>query len=312
MSPTVIYHYDGKKAPISRCVMTLGFFDGVHIAHRELINKGREIADEMGIPLGVFTFPTESGLKPGAKRLYSTEERLEIFKKLGVDFTVVADFASVASFSPEEFVREVLFEKYGCVYAVVGFNFRFGKGAKGDADRLCALMKEIGGECTVCSEMKADGETVCTTLIRSCLEKGEIKKANRLLGEPYRIREGVEHGKGMGRTFGFPTVNTPLDNWRATLRRGVYLTAVRVKGEIYTGVTNVGVCPTFDSREEHAETYIVDFEGDLYGEKTEIYFLDFLRDEMRFDSEKELIMQINVDKMTAIKKMEIENGRNLD
>ncbi len=219
MFPTVIYEY-GKEQDIKigPCVMTLGFFDGVHIAHRDLIKKAREIADSMGIALGVFTFSSDGGLKPRAKRLYSTEEKIKIFEDLGVDFAVVADFASISSLSAEEFVKTALVEQMGCRAAVVGFNFRFGRGAEGDAGMLCRLMAECGGECEVRRELTLDGQTVSTTLIRSCLENGDIEKATKLLGAPYKISSSAVHGRGVGKTLGFPTVNTQLEPCRVDLR----------------------------------------------------------------------------------------------
>jgi riboflavin kinase/FMN adenylyltransferase len=190
----------------------------------------------------------------------------------------------------------------GCKVAVVGYNFRFGKNAKGDADALCKLMGECGGKGVMREELKSDGQTVSATAIRALLEKGKIEEANRLLGKPYRLFSTVEHGNGMGKSFGYPTINTKIETWRIPLRRGVYRTAVRIKNQVYPGLTNIGVCPTFEERELHAETYILDFSGDLYGERAEIFLLEFMRDEIRFESEKELIMQINIDKKQAIKK----------
>ena len=302
MSPTVIYEYDGKVLPTEGCVLTLGFFDGVHIAHRDLINKSREIADDMGIPLGVFTFRADEQMKPDTKRLYSTEERLEIFREIGVDFVVLVDFTSVRSLSPEDFVKDVLVKKIGCKIAVVGYNFRFGKNAQGDADTLCKLMAECGGRGEMREELTLDGQTISATLVRSLLEQGRTEEANRLLGKPFRLFSTVEHGNGMGKSFGYPTINTKIEAWRISLRRGVYRTAVKIKNNLFAGLTNIGVCPTFKERELHAETYILDFAGDLYGEKAEIFLLEFMRDEMRFESEKELIMQINIDKKQAIEK----------
>ena len=302
MSPTVIYEYDGKVLPTEECVLTLGFFDGVHIAHQDLINKGREIADNMGIPLGVFTFKADENMKPDTKRLYSTDERIEIFREMGIDFMVLVDFASVRNLTPENFVKNVLVEQLRCKVAVVGYNFRFGKNALGDADALCRLMAECGGRGVMREELKFDGQTVSATIIRALLEEGKTKEANRLLGKPFRLFSTVEHGNGMGKSFGYPTINTKIEAWRVPLRRGVYRTAVKIKNQIYAGLTNIGVCPTFEERKLHAETYILDFSGDLYGEKAEIFLLEFMRDEMRFESEKELIMQINIDKKQAIKK----------
>lgn len=304
MIATLVYKYDGAELLIDGCVMALGFFDGVHLAHRDLIKTGRDEADRLGLPLGIFTFPTENGLKPGVKRLYSTDERLKLFEEVGVDFTALIEFSSIMSLSPEEFVKDVLIGKLKCRVAVIGFNFRFGRGASGDAGTLCRLMRENGGECIMIEEMKLDGQTVCTTLIRSLLLNGEIKRSNLLLGAPYRISGTVERGNGMGKSFGFPTVNIPLQDWRVSMRLGVYATAICVGGQLYKGLTNVGVCPTFESRSVHLETFILDFDGQLYGEQAEVYFLEFIRDEMKFESAERLKMQINIDINTAIN----ENG----
>jgi riboflavin kinase/FMN adenylyltransferase len=236
------------------------------------------------------------------KRLYGTDEKMKIFEGLGVDFAVVADFASISSLSAEEFVKTALVGQMGCRVAVIGFNFRFGRGAEGDAETLCRLMAECGGDCEVRRELTLDGQTVCTTLIRSCLESGDIEKATKLLGMPYKISSCAVHGRGVGKKLGFPTVNTALEPWIVELKRGVYRTAVKADGRFYNALTNVGVCPTFEQRESHAETYILGFDGDLYGKTIDIYLLEFMRDEIRFNSEKELIMQINVDIEQVIKK----------
>lgn len=302
---THVYKYDGSQTlPIDGCVMALGFFDGVHLAHRDLIDRGRAEANRLGLPLGIFTFPTEGGLKAGTKRLYSTDERLVLLEEAGADFTAVIDFASVMTLTPEEFVSEVLMDRLKCRVAVIGFNFRFGRGASGDAEALTRLMRERGGDCIVLDEMKIDGETVCTTLIRSLLAEGEMERAGSLLGAPYRISGRVERGNGVGKGLGFPTVNIPIAPYRVAMRHGVYMTAISVDGVLYKGITNVGTCPTFEERLPHIEGYILDFDGDLYDKDAVVYFLRFMRDETRFDSPEALKMQINIDINTAIN----ENG----
>ena len=128
----------------------------------------------------------------------------------------------------------------------------------------------------------------------------DVKAAREFLGMPYRIRAFVEHGNGVGKSLGFPTLNTPARH----LKNGVYRTATEIDGRLYPSLTNVGVCPTFEARTVHAETYIIDFSGDLYGKSVRIFFLDYLREEKAFSNEKELILQINVDKNRVIS----ENG----
>jgi len=283
----------------------------VHIAHRELILAAKERAASLSIPLGVFTFPAENEIKSGAARLYSTTEKLGIFEKLGVDFTVLADFPSVSSLSPEEFVREVLVGDVGANECFAGFNFRFGKGAVGDARLLAELMEQFGGSATVCKERKLEGETVSASLIREKILNGDTDGARALLGAPYFLKGKVEHGDARGKKLGFPTVNTAIEAGRVMPRPGVYVSAVTATDRLLPAITNIGFCPTFGAREAHAETFILNFEGDLYGEDIEIHLLRFLRDEKCFSSAEELIMQINIDKNTAIKELENKKWQEL-
>ena len=292
-------------------VIALGFFDGVHIAHRRLLSEANERARKMGVPFGIFTFRAESGIKKGAPRLYSTEERIELFESTGADFAIVADFCEISSLSAEEFVKNVLIEGLGAAVAFAGYNFRFGRGAMGNADKLSALMRAHGGDAVICEEITSEGEAVSATVIRSLIEAGEIESANRLLGAPYFLRGRVIRGNGQGRSLGFPTVNTSLEEGRVVPRLGVYRSLVRIDGRLYNGVTNVGRCPTFGKREIHAETYIIDFHGDIYGESVTVYLVGYLREEKTFESADALIMQIEVDKNITIKKNEEEKWQEL-
>ena len=300
-----IYDYSkSERIPKERCVIALGFFDGVHIAHRDLFSIGQKYAREHGLRFGVFTFPAESEIKPGVKRLYTTEERLKIFEELSVDFTVLRDFSSIIDMPPREFVRDFLIGTLNCECAVAGYNYRFGKDAAGDAALLSSLMEENGRKAIIREALTYEGRCICASEIRGLLSSGELKLANTLLGSPYRISGRVIHGRGVGRGLGFPTINTEIAQTRAELKRGVYRTAVPIGGRIYTGLTNIGVCPTFSPRDVHAETFLLDFDGDVYDENLTVYFLDYLREERRFKDQNELIMQINVDKNKAIS----ENG----
>ncbi|MBQ7356222.1 MAG: riboflavin biosynthesis protein RibF [Clostridia bacterium] len=300
-----IYEYSGNgKLACGRCVIALGFFDGVTVAHRELIRKAREIAVDKGLPFGIFTFPAEDPLKPGAPRLYNTEEKLTLLSGCGADFTVLADFRAISGLSDEEFTRDVIIGDIGAAVAVSGYNFRFGRGAMGDAKALEWLMSLYGGEAVIMPEMTAQGAPISSTRIRELLAKGEADTARLLLGAPYFISGKVAHGRSEGRRLGFPTVNIPIDSSRAWLKRGVYRTAIPIGDKIYNGITNVGTCPTFTEREIHTETYILDFDGDLYGKELKIYFLGYIRDERRFESEEELVKRIAEDEKTAIR----ENG----
>ncbi len=299
-----IFSYEYKTAlPTSPCVIALGFFDGVTAAHRELIKKAREIADERDLSLGVFTFPAENKIKPDTQRIYSTEEKLVLLSRLGVDFVVLGDFSTLSGLLPSEFVRDVIVRDIGAVVAASGFNFRFGRDASGDAGELLSLMRETGGDAVILKELCLGGITVSSTAIREALSRCDIDSANKLLGAPYFIRAEVKTGMGEGRRLGFPTVNTEIPVGRIS-PHGVFRSAAVIGDKIYHAVTNIGSCPTLGEREIHAETHIIDYSGDLYGKDVEIYLLGFLRDEVHFDNTNLLKRQVEEDKERAKR----ENG----
>ena len=296
--PMEIYGYPGENRIHGECVLALGFFDGVHIAHRELIKSARDVAEERGLPLGIFTFA--GGIKPGARRIFTDSEKCEIFESLGADFVVFAIFDAIKGVTAEDFVKDILIKEEKCAVCVAGFNFRFGCGASGDARMLVSLMKEGGGEAIIKSEVSLGGECVSSTRIRGRIEAGEMQYARELLGIPYYIKGRVEGGRRVGRTLGFPTVNLPISDEKAVPRCGVYRSAVLLGTRAFSAITNVGSCPTFEGREVHSESYILDFEGDIYGEEIKVFLLDFMREEIAFSSHEALKMQINIDKNNAI------------
>ncbi len=301
---TVYKYKRGSKLPVGSCSVAIGFFDGVHLAHRELISTAIAEAKRRGIPSGILTFASESSIKSGSPRLYTTEERLALLDTLGLDFAALCDFSDVSGLSGEKFVRDVLVGDISAVSVTAGFNFRFGKGAASGAEDLCRYMSATGGEAIIKKPYLHGGEPLSSSLIRGMLASGEVAAACVALGAPYFISGKVSHGNRVGRELGFPTLNIAETEGRVKLKQGVYRSAALVSGRLYHAVTNVGVCPTFDEREYHVEAHLIDFSGDLYGEDVRIYFLGFLREERRFDSPEELKTQINVDKNRTIK----ENG----
>jgi riboflavin kinase/FMN adenylyltransferase len=300
----VIEYKYGDAPSLGASVMALGFFDGVHIGHRRLLSKAKNEAERASLPLTVFTFKDNRDIKKNATRIYDEGAKLELMRRLGVDTVILADFPTLSGISAEEFVKNVLVGTLGARVAVAGYNFRFGKGALGDAALLSKLAEECGIDAVICDEVRYEGHAVSSTVIRKLLSDKKIPEANALLGSPYFISGRVMHGNGVGRGLGFPTVNTNIPTSSTVLPSGVYRTAVPYNGRIYSALTNVGVCPTFEARPIHAETFILDFEGDLYGEELSIYFLDFLREETAFPSVESLKMQILVDKNKVI----TENG----
>ncbi len=303
-----VYEYGKNECPSGKRVVALGFFDGVHLGHRAILSAARKRADELCVPCAVFTFYSESpSAKQSAVRLYSTAAKLELLENCGIDEVMIAEFDEVRGVSPESFVIDLLAGELGCAAAVVGKDFRFGYRAMGDASLLSYLMSESGGECIIADDVMMDGKKISTTEIKKYMASGNIAAANKMLGAPYFLGAVVEHGRGVGRTLGFPTVNCPLTDRQGLLKHGVYVSKIVTRGGTYPALTNVGVCPTFDARPEHAEAFILDFDGDIYGECVRIILTSFLRPELRFDTPEALREQISSD-INKVKE-EFKNGR---
>jgi riboflavin kinase/FMN adenylyltransferase len=298
------YHYPEKPNSAKNLAVALGYFDGVHSAHRKLLAMLTKKAKSKNLTPCVFTFanaPSKS--KKTQTTIYNINDKLKFFENIGIETVILADFDSISSLSPYAFVNDVLIDALDVHFAICGYNFKFGNRAAGSADDLINMMAARGKEALCLKKVTLDGKTVSSTAIRELIGNKKIKEATELLGIPYFIRATVEKGLGLGTGFGFPTVNTSVRS-DSPLSPGVYRTAVKIGEKLYTGITNVGTCPTVKEREVHAETLIVDFCGDIYGEEIQIFFLDFLREEKLFSSVEELREQIYKDREISIR----ENG----
>lgn len=289
------YRGIGSAACEDKLCCALGFFDGVHAGHRHLLSECVKEARKRGLKPAAFTFRAEDTvLNKSSQRLYTTAEKAEIFKELGIEVLIIADFESVRELCPENFVRDVLIGELGCRIAMSGEGFRFGKNAIGDTHLLKMLMEKSGCTGIVVPDLKIDGATVSSTKIKEALSKGDVKQANTLLGAPYFIKGRVKHGRGVGHIYGFPTLNTDLPE-NTVLKGGVYRSEIEIDGKRYVALTNIGTCPTFNLSEIHAETMVLNFEGDLYGEEVKISLTDFIRGERKFDTPEDLKAQIERD-----------------
>lgn len=297
-------------------VVALGFFDGVHLGHRDMLRRARAAADERGTALAVFTFLSESeNLKVGAGRIYDTATRLSLLEELGVDLAVVADFEKIRSISHEGFTERILIGQMNACLAVSGFNFRYGNGARGNAATLEEQMRRAGRDALIVPAYLApDGEPLSSTKIKKALIEGRIEEANEYLRMPYRITSAVEEGLHLGRTYGIPTINQSFAPGALLPRLGVYRGAVTVGGRVYHAITNIGECPTFGARPAHAETFVIAPEFRAENEPITVHLLGFLREERKFDGAESLKMQIMIDKNEALKQNgEIQwliNGQN--
>lgn len=294
-------------------VVVLGNFDGVHLGHQAVIQRALEVGRESGRKVVAATFDPHprSVLHPGAELwLLSTPEmRRELLLGRGVDEVHVIPFDEELSHkSPEDFVNDVLVRELGASDVVVGENFRFGYKASGDVETLSATLHKIGGEAHLVPirqvEGLPEGETeINSSTIRDLLSEGQVARAARLLGRPYSVRGEVVYGDRRGATIGFPTANLLPDPRVLLPARGVYTGNSEMPGgERYGACTNVGLAPTFDRRENRIEAYILDFEGDLYGETIEVGFTERLRAEYKFSGLEELKAQISRDVQRARRK----------
>lgn len=287
----------------AKSVIALGYFDGVHLGHRAVLKKATEQAKKLGVLSAVFSFTDnkKEGKKSQLGKIYSTQRKCELLSELGFDFVIMPDFSVFSSLSPERFV-EILSDNFSACAFVCGKDFRFGKGAVGDAALLKELAAIRGIETYVVEDVILDGENVSSTRIRNALSEGDIKTANKLLGREYSIRAEVAHGKNIGSKVLYPTINQPFEDGGALLKFGVYASKTIYDGKEMPSVTNIGVCPTFlDERKPTSETYIIGADVNLYGKSVEVKLLDFLREERQFESPEALKIQIEKD-IKAVKK----------
>jgi riboflavin kinase/FMN adenylyltransferase len=216
--------------------------------------------------------------------LISDEQKMAAFKGLGVEEWILADFEAIRDYTPERFVLEFLHETLDARRVSCGFNYRFGKDGAGNADILRALCAPFGIEVVVAEPVLANGQPVSASRIRRLIESGEIRQASRLLGHPFMLDIEVVGGQRLGHILGTPTINQPLPPNFVRPKFGVYASSVEVGGCVTHGVTNIGVRPTVGADGPLAETWIAEFDGDLYGQRVPVTLIKFLRPERKFGS----------------------------
>ncbi len=278
--------------------IALGFFDGVHLAHQKIISSAISYAKLNNLSPIALSFdrsPMELLSGEHIHYLTSKEEKAQIIAELGASAEFLPTDKELLSMEAEEFIEKILVGKYNIKYAVCGYNYRFGRNARGNTDLLLKEGKRHGFEVFVSPCEMYDDESISSSRIRNLLADGNIALANTLLGRNFFIKGIVEEGKKLGRKLGFPTANVYVDDKTAKLKNGVYKTSVTVDDKIFKAITNVGTNPTVCDKSLRAETYIPDFCGDLYGKEIKIEFLDFIRSEKKFDSIEELTEQIRKD-----------------
>ena len=273
-------------------VIALGFFDGVHLGHGALLSLCARRSAELNALPAAFTFDLHpSALIPGKEPvplLTTPADRTGLMERLyGIQEVIIAHYDKAMMTMPwREFITDFLVRDHAAVHLVVGHDFHFGYKGEGDPQKLQTLCRELGIGCDVVPKVEIDGITVSSTHIRALISQGKMEEAVRFLGHPHVLTHKVSHGKKLGSTLGFPTVNLSFDSGLLIPAFGVYACkACFTSGESRLAVTNVGTRPTVqDGNQVTVEGFLLDFDGDLYGQEVRMEFYHHLRPEQKFDS----------------------------
>ena len=281
-------------------VIALGFFDGVHIGHKALLDKVNERAVEYNLIPSVINFdihPDTLVFNNTVDLIYGSEKRLEILnKEFGIQDIILIRFDRTLMETPWDVFLDDLIRNNRIARIVVGYDFRLGYKGLGTPAmiREFCIEHEIGFD--LIPAIENNGEIVSSSLIRNCLRSGQMEKADRLLGRPFSLSGKIRHGRNIGAKIGYPTINMKMPDGITVPAFGVYATNTLIKGHKHCSITNIGVRPTFNTESDISiETNIFDYSGDLYGENCEVFFYKKIRDEKRFSSSDFLSVQISGD-----------------
>ncbi len=288
-------------------VLTVGTFDGVHAGHRAIIDTVVEKANERNARSILVTFDPHPRdiINPGddgIKLLTTLQERCEILAELGIDQMVVIPFdRDFSLLTSEEFIRDIIHKKIGVSEFVIGYDHHFGRNREGTIETIEKLGKELGFDSYVVSKREIGKKTVSSTAIRKAIsEEGNVEEAAEFLQRPYRLNGTVVHGDKRGKEIGFPTANIKPEHFNKIIpQNGVYAVKVRINGDWFDGMMNIGTRPTFDGKKQTMEVNLFNFEKNIYGKEIQVRFFSRIRDEKKFNGKEELIAQLKEDKRQA-------------
>ena len=288
--------------PLEPCVATIGFFDGVHLGHRFLIEQVKELAKDQGLRSALITFPVhprqvmKSDYRP--ELLTTPEEKIELLKAQGVDYCIMLDFTvELSQLSALSFMKDILQQRYNVSTLIIGYDHRFGHNRSEGFEDYVRYGQQIGMNVYRAQACMIDDLNISSSLVRTHLLEGKIDLSTRYLGYNYSIAGVVVGGYRVGRTIGFPTANLDLrESNKLIPSDGVYAVRVEVKGCLYAGMLNIGYRPTLDNGSKKSiEVHILRFDEDIYDEKIRLYFVSRIRSEMKFSGLDELIAQLKRD-----------------
>ncbi len=284
----------------SKNAVTIGNFDGFHLGHQSIIKNTLNISDNTSLGSLLITFKPNPRVffNSEDKLIYSDQRKNRVLASTGIKKIEYIKFPEVFKLNGKEFIDRYLLDVYRMRYLIVGDNFGLGKGREWDIKKICEYGVEKGFKVKVVPSVESGGVKISSSTIRAHLKKAQISIANEMLGSQYLIEGDVVKGNRIGTRLGFPTINI-VDN-NCLLPNGVYKSKVLLDGNLYRSATYIGDNPTISKTERKIETHIFNFNKEIYNNNVEIHFLKFIREERKFNSEKELIFQIN-DDVRAIK-----------
>ena len=302
-----VYDLDMDMTDFEPKAVSLGNFDGIHKGHQKLMKRNVEISRSQNLVSSVLLFKENSKktLRDEKEYLTSIDDKIEILSDLGIDTFCILDFnEKFRSLSPKDFISKILYDKLNTKYVIIGEDYKFGKDALGNRKTLKKYEDYYSYKTEVVDFELDGGEKISSRTIRELIKKGQIEKANKYLNRYYKIRGEVVHGHQRGRTLNFPTANLKTNFSYIIPADGVYLTRIKVLDGYHYALSNIGSNPTFENDIRNIETYILDFDKDIYEENISIEFLEFFRSDIKFNSKEELIEQMESDKKKAYESLE--------
>ena len=299
--------YDIDNWDEEAVIATIGFFDGVHPGHRYLLEEMRKLADKHHLPSAVITFPTHprvvlhSDYQP--KLLNSFDEKIGLLAKTGVDNVIIMDFTpEMVALTAREFIIDILSTKLHVKKLLIGYDHRFGFQRLEGFEQYVVYGNECGMDVVKASSFSEKGQAISSTIVRNLILRGDVATASQILDYPYHLKGHVVEGQKVGRSIGFPTANIAVDEqFKVIPFSGSYVIKILVDGKQYNGMLYIGPRPTLNDGEDISiEANIFDFSDDIYGKKVTVEFVDFIREDMKFDSLAELTEQMHIDKAKAI------------
>jgi len=300
-----VYHSISDFQNVSRPILTTGTFDGVHLGHKIIVDRLKEIAKNQNGETVLLTFSPHPRLvlfpdDHNLQMINTLDEKIKFLEQAGIDHLIIHPFTKAFSrITSMQFVRDIIVNELNTHKLVIGYNHHFGRNREGSFEHLKEFAPLYGFEVEEISAQLLDDVSISSTKIRKALLSGDVSKAADYLGYNYPLQGQVIEGQKIGRTLGFPTANLMVvDESKLIPKDGVYAVHVEVKGQLFKGMMNIGNNPSISSKKHSIEVYIFDFDADIYNEQIEVLFIKRIREEISFDNLDTLKIQLEHDKAT--------------